>query len=164
MVKKIIDHFRFTKNLLSWSISKDQAEILMCNVLGYRSYLFCFFVDSVLCFWRFLFFLLSSFLWRLDVFDLIILTILLLSILKWDIVVLSLLPCTLTSKESNVIRVLKELCKFSNLSLCIPNLEELIGFTITIEQECLLSVYLHSMSCIYMKTDHFILCCHQIIP
>ena len=136
----------------------------MSDVLSHRSYLFGFLMDSILFFWLFLLFFLSCFLWRLDVFDFIILTILFLCILKWDVVILPFLPCTLTSKEGNVVRILKELCKFSNLSLGIPNLEELIRFIVTIEQECLLSVYLHSMSCVDMKTDHFIFCCHQIIP
>ena len=136
----------------------------MSNVLCNRSYLFCFFILFILYFWWLLFFFFSIFLWRLDVFDFIILTILFLSILKWDIVVLSLWSCTLASKESNVVRILKEFCKFSNPGLCIPNLEELIFCIVTIEQECLLSIYLNSMACIYMKTDHFILCCHQIIP
>ena len=135
MVKEIIDHFRFTKDLLSWSIAKDKAKVLMSYVLGYRSYLFGFFMDSILLFlWLLFFFLSSFFLWRLNVFDFIILTILFLSILKRDIVVLPLLPCTLTSKESNVIGVLEKLCKFPNLSLGIPNLEELIGFIVTIQQ------------------------------
>ena len=164
MVKEIIDHLRFTEDFLSRSIAKDKAKVFMSDVLGYRSYLFGLFMDSILYLWWLLFFFLSSFLWRLDVFDFIILTILFLSILKWDIVVLPFLPCTLTSKESNVIGVLEKLCKFPNLCLGIPNLEELIRFIITIEQECLFSVNLHSMSRIDMKTDHFIFCCHQIIP
>ena len=136
----------------------------MSDVLGNRSYLFCFFVLFILYFCWLLFFFLSIFLYRLDVFDSFILTKLFLCILKWDIVVLSLWSCTLASKESNVVRILKEFCKFSNPGLCIPNLEELIFFIVTIEQKCLLSIYLNSMACIYMKTDTLILCCHQIIP